>query len=208
MGPGLRRDDALCGALAFNELPSIQFSNSSRAAFLFPPPLRGRVREGVAARLVLVATPLSNSPPQGGREPTERVATATLDSIVKQQPSFADTTSSSRRQAPEALMNLPPKEGVGNAGCPPHPRPRVRLSSKKHTSKRVHRNHPAFPHAMVLTAYVELSPVNGLFCHRRQRIKFCLSPVGPTPLRELDASVGASGPHDFAVRCSIVRLLA
>ncbi len=53
---------------------------------------------------------------------------------------------------------------------------------------------------MVLTAYVVLSPVTGLFCHRHQRISFCLSPVGPTQLRELDASVGASGPHDFAVR--------
>src|SRR6202163_311829 len=80
------------------------------------------------------------------------------------------TFAPSPRHAPEALMNLPPKEGVGNAGCPPHPRPRVRLSSKKHTSKRVHRNHPAFPHAMVLTAYVELSPVTGLFCHRHPRI--------------------------------------
>src|SRR5260221_4550896 len=30
-----------------------------------------------------------------------------------------------RRNAPEALLYLPPKEGVGNAGCPPHPRPRV-----------------------------------------------------------------------------------
>src|SRR5450631_1259619 len=58
---------------------------------------------------------------------------------------------------------------------------------------------------MVLTAYVVLSPVTGLFCHRRQRIKFCLSSVGPTQLRELDASVGASGPHDFAVRCNISR---
>jgi hypothetical protein len=28
----------------------------------------------------------------------------------------------------------------------------------------------------------------------------CQNPVGPTCLRELDASVGASGPHDFAVR--------
>ena len=37
---------------------------------------------------------------------------------------------------------------------------------------------------------------------------FCLSPVGPTQLRELDASVGASGPHDFAVRCNISRPLA
>src|SRR6202051_2714366 len=34
---------------------------------------------------------------------------------------------------------------------------------------------------------------------------FCLSPVGPTQLRELDASIGASGPHDFAVRCNISR---
>src|SRR6202795_165105 len=58
---------------------------------------------------------------------------------------------------------------------------------------------------MVLTAYVALSPVTGLFCHRRLRIKFCLSPVGPTPLRKLDTSVGVSGPRDFAVRCNISR---
>jgi hypothetical protein len=32
------------------------------------------------------------------------------------------------------------------------------------------------------------------------RIKDCLSPVGPTHLRKLDAGVEASGPHDFAVR--------
>src|SRR5258707_15560116 len=42
-------------------------------------------------------------------------------------PLIPDTTSPSRRHAPEALMNLPPKEGVGNAGCPLHPRPRVHL---------------------------------------------------------------------------------
>src|SRR5450631_1529820 len=58
---------------------------------------------------------------------------------------------------------------------------------------------------MVLTVYSALSPVTGLFCHRRLRIKFCLSPVGPTQLRKLDASVGASGPHDFAVRDCISR---
>jgi hypothetical protein len=40
------------------------------------------------------------------------------------------------------------------------------------------------------TAYFALSPVTGLVCHRRQRNCF----------RQLDASVGASGPHDFAVR--------
>ena len=52
------------------------------------------------------------------------------------------------------------------------------------------------PHAMVLTAYFALSPGTGLFCHRRSRISS----------RELDASVGASGPHDFAVRISAPRL--
>jgi hypothetical protein len=40
-------------------------------------------------------------------------------------------------------------------------------------------------------AYFVLSPVTGLFCHRRFAEK--------VPAK-LDASVGASGPHDFAVR--------
>src|ERR1700728_4888116 len=43
---------------------------------------------------------------------------------------------------------------------------------------------------MVLAAYFALSLVTGLSCHHRRRNLF----------RQLDASVGASGPHDFAVR--------
>jgi hypothetical protein len=50
---------------------------------------------------------------------------------------------------------------------------------------------------MVLTAYFALSPVIGLFCHRRQR--------DAKHHRQLDAGVEASGPHDFAVRVSAVR---
>jgi hypothetical protein len=100
-----------------------------------------------------------------------------------------------------------PREGVGNAGCPLHPRSRVHFVVVERT--RVTTSTPEspgipFPHAMVLTVSFALL-VTGLFCHRRLRIKFCLSPVGPTPLRKLDASVGASGPHDFAVRCNISR---
>src|ERR1700736_5361898 len=53
---------------------------------------------------------------------------------------------------------------------------------------------------MVLTVSFVLSPVIGLVCHRRLRIKACPRPVGPTCLRKLDAGVEASGPHDFAVR--------
>jgi hypothetical protein len=65
---------------------------------------------------------------------------------------------------------------------------------KKHTSivTTVTPETPGIPRAMVLTAYSALSPVTGLVCHRRQR----------SCLRQLDASVGASGPHDFAVRRS------
>ena len=47
---------------------------------------------------------------------------------------------------------------------------------------------------MVYGLYV-LSPVTGLFCHRRLQV---IS-------RKLDTSVGASGPHDFAVRLSRLR---
>src|SRR3977135_640158 len=98
-----------------------------------------------------------------------------------------------------------PSGGVGKAGCPLHPQPRVRSVESTRVFTTVAPEHPAFPHAMVLTVSFVLSPVTGLFCHRHQRIWFCLSPVGPTQLRELDASVGASGPHDFAVRSNISR---
>ena len=37
------------------------------------------------------------------------------------------TFATSPRHAPEPLMNFPPIEGVGNAGCPLHPRSRVHL---------------------------------------------------------------------------------
>src|SRR5229473_1131331 len=164
------------------------------------PPCGGGLGRGVAARLVLVVTPLSNSPPQGGREQTERVATATMDSIfhtaevdrhcerseaihraaqrkngllrfarndVELQTRLHDLA----RQAPEPLMNIPPKEGVGNAGCPLHPRPRVHLVVVERT--RVTTSTPESPDVPArngFTAYFVLSPVTGLFCHRHRRI--------------------------------------
>jgi hypothetical protein len=45
------------------------------------------------------------------------------------------------------------------------------------------------------TAYIVLSPADRACCHRHQRNCF----------HQLDASIGASGPHDFAVRISAVR---
>ena len=72
-----------------------------------------------------------------------------------------------------------------------HPQPRVQL--RKHTSVVTARSTGAARHSrtrMVLTAYFELSPVIGRSCHRHRA----------DISTQLDASVEASGPHDFAVR--------
>jgi hypothetical protein len=50
---------------------------------------------------------------------------------------------------------------------------------------------------MVLTVSFVLSPATGLVA--------TVAPEKPLASRELDASVGASGPHDFAVRISTAR---
>ena len=78
----------------------------------------------------------------------------------------------------------------------------TRVSHHGHTGFTRHSPHNGF------TAYFALSPVTRLCCHRRLRIRACPHPVGPTCLRKLDASPGASEPHDFAVRFSAVRLRA
>jgi hypothetical protein len=72
---------------------------------------------------------------------------------------------------------------------------RAKIESTRDSHHRYTGSKAGIPCAMVLTAYFGLSPVTGLFCHRR--------PAEHST--ELDASVGASGPHDFAVRISIVR---
>jgi hypothetical protein len=66
---------------------------------------------------------------------------------------------------------------------------------KKHASKSPQvRRHTGIPCAMVLTAYSALSLVN--------RALLPPSPRNAKHCRELNASVGASGPHGFAVRLS------
>jgi hypothetical protein len=73
-----------------------------------------------------------------------------------------------------------------------------RAKVKKHTSVVTtgSPNWSGLPCAMVLTAYSVLSPVTGLFCHRRLQV---IS-------RKLDTSVGVPGPHDLAVRAGVARL--
>jgi hypothetical protein len=91
---------------------------------------------------------------------------------------------------------LEKQRAQGKPGAQLHPQPRMQ-SLEKHTSI-VTTGSPkqsGLPCAMVLTAYFVLSPATGLFCHRRLQATAC----------KLDASVGASGPHDFAVRLIAAR---
>jgi hypothetical protein len=65
----------------------------------------------------------------------------------------------------------------------------TRVSHHGHTGITRHSPRNGF------TAYSALSLVTGLSCHHRQRNRF----------RQLDISVGMSGPHDFAVRIRRIR---
>jgi hypothetical protein len=88
----------------------------------------------------------------------------------------------------ERARRDPQKEGAGNAGCPMHPQPRARMVvvNAHEYSQRVHRNRPAFPHAMVLTVYFVLSPAIGPFAAVASRIKVLPGPVEPNePPRDL-----------------------
>jgi hypothetical protein len=84
-------------------------------------------------------------------------------------------------------------EGAGNAGCPMHPWFGQKMPGSCHrfTGFNRHSLRNGF------TAYFVLSPATGLCCHRHS--SEALAP------QALDASNGASGPHDFAVRDRIVR---
>jgi hypothetical protein len=109
---------------------------------------------------------------------------------------LADTPSHSRRmiRASFAITSRPHikrAQGKPGARCTRS----LACELKKHTSIVTTGSpvSPGLPCAMVLTVSFALSPVTGLFCHRRQW----------SCLRQLDASIGASGPHDFAVRARL-----
>jgi hypothetical protein len=115
----------------------------------------------------------------------------------------------SPRDAPEALINLSPIEGVGNAGCPLHPRPRVHLVVVERTRVTTSTpESPGIPARNGFNSFLRALPGDRALLPPSPADMSCLSPVGPTRLRKLDASVGASGPHDFAVRGNISRPLA
>src|SRR5258707_15226599 len=106
---------------------------------------------------------------------------------------------------PSRALNLSPLEGVGNAGCPLHPQPRVRFALVKSTRVNEYTGITRRSRTQWFYDLFRALPGDRACLPPSSADRFCLSPVGPTPLRELDASVGASGPHDFAVRNNISR---
>jgi len=79
--------------------------------------------------------------------------------------------STSPRSAPEGMQDLPPG-GRGECRVPSAPAASCAHGvASMHTSIHSGRtgNHPASPHAMVLTVSFALSPVIGLSCHRHCR---------------------------------------
>jgi hypothetical protein len=85
---------------------------------------------------------------------------------------FRDLAAGLRDVYPDRLA-LERSEGAGNAGCPMHPQPRVRfvvgVCTRVFTAEAPETS--GIPHAMVLTAYIALSPGTGRSCPRRSRDK-------------------------------------
>jgi hypothetical protein len=117
-----------------------------------------------------------------------------------------------RRDAPELCMNLVPPldRGCEERRMPVAPAASCALVSVESTRVTTSTpESPGVPARNGFTTYFELSPVTGLFCHRRLTDVRCIpTRLGGCTSARLDASVGASGPHDFAVRNNIVRPLA
>src|SRR5450631_1464687 len=116
---------------------------------------------------------------------------------------------SPRRDAPESCSYFPPERGRGECRMPNAPAvscaivviERTRVTTSTPES-------PGIPARNGFNGFLRALPGDRACLPPSPADVFCLSPVGPTQLRKLDASVGASGPHDFAVRSNIVRQFA
>jgi hypothetical protein len=110
------------------------------------------------------------------------------------------------RRARSFEIHPPPsnKRAQGRPGARSHPWSACNKNARGRTTGTG--GSSGLPCAVVLTVSFALSSATGLFCHRRRA---GLLPAEPgragTRLAQLDASVGASGPHDFSVRGSLAK---
>ena len=81
-----------------------------------------------------------------------------------------------------------PKEGVGNAGCPLHPQPRVRFVLVESTRVNEYTGITRRSRTQWFYDLLRALPGDRACLTPSSADMFCLSPVGPTQLRELDAN--------------------
>ena len=103
------------------------------------------------------------------------------------------TASRSRRDAPEVCIYLPPHGGRGECRVPTAPATSCALCiGRKHTSNNEYTGTAGIPARNGFNGLCRALPGDRALLPPSPADRFCLSPVGPTQLRELDASVGAS----------------
>ena len=103
-------------------------------------------------------------------------------------------------------MNHSPLRGRGECRVPAAPAASCALGSgRTHTSNNEYTGIARHSRTQWFYGLCRALPGDRALLPPSSADRFCLSPVGPTQLRELDTSVGASGPHDFAVRSNISR---
>jgi hypothetical protein len=140
--------------------------------------------------------------------PLSRVTT--VGSVTSQlQYQTADTASRSRRMCASFCRERFRPGGRGERRMPNAPAA-SRAKCRKHTSivTTGPPDQPGAPARNGFNGFLRALPGDRLVVTVACGLRYCLHPVGPTNLRQLDASAGASGPHDFSVRVSISRLCA
>jgi hypothetical protein len=119
-----------------------------------------------------------------------RIRLHATDSLFKQPKPFQTRVHAPRHDAPGFLRNFPPfkSEGAGNAGCPVHPQPRVRMGVVKCTRVFTASSpqQPGIPARNGFNGCFVLSPAIGSFATVASRIKVLSGPVEPNePPRDL-----------------------
>ena len=100
-----------------------------------------------------------------------------------------------------------PKEGVGNAGCPLHPRSRVHLVAVERTRVTTSTpESPGIPSRNGFNGFLRALPGDRACLTPSSADMACLKPGRARHASaNLTPTTEASGPHDFAVRSNISR---
>jgi hypothetical protein len=117
----------------------------------------------------------------------------------------------SQRDAPELCMSLSPSGGRGECRAPVAPAASCahRIVQSAHEySQRSHRKSPGIPARNGFNGFLRALPGDRAFLSPSSRGYGTSARSGSRTSAGLDAGVEASGPHDFAVRFSAVRLRA